>query len=106
MMDESEFGRRVDETLQEIEEAVDESGADIDYENAGGILTLIFADGSQIIVNRQTPARQLWLAARDGGYHFDFDANREQWVRDTDGEELFSVLARTCSHQAGEPVEF
>lgn len=105
MLNESEFNRRIDDALLQIEQAVDESGADIDYENVGGILTLIFEDDSQIIINRQTPARQLWVAARAGGYHFDFDSAKQQWVRDSDGRELFAVLRQACSEQAGEEVE-
>jgi len=72
-MDESVFHERVDDLLLAIEDAVEDSGADIDYETAGGILTLRFADGSQIIVNRQTPVRQVWVATRSGGFHFDYD---------------------------------
>lgn len=106
MINESEFNRRVDEVLLRIEEAVEEGGTDIDYENVSGILTLGFEDGSQIIINRQTPARQLWVAAREGGYHFDFDSEKGQWLRDTDGQELFCVLEQACTAQAGEEVRF
>ena len=103
-MDESEFHDRVDDLLLALENAVEESGADIDYETAGGILTLRFADGSQIIVNRQTPVRQIWVATRSGGYHFDYDAAGDRWVLEGDGRELFEALSQWCSEQAGEPV--
>lgn len=103
-MNESEYNRQVDETLLAIEEAIDASGADIDYENAGGVLTLYFDDGSQIILNRQTPVRQLWMAARDSGYHFDYDAERGGWLRDSDAAALFDVLEESASRQAGEKV--
>ncbi len=104
MMSESEFNQRVDAMLLHIEEAIDASGADIDYENAGGILTLRFEDGSQIVVNRQTPVRQIWVAARSGGFHFDHVAEADQWQRDRDGRELLTVLSELASAQAGEPV--
>jgi len=103
-MDESTFHERVDDLLLAIEDAVEDSGADIDYETAGGILTLRFADGSQIIVNRQTPVRQVWVATRSGGFHFDYDETREAWVREGDGAEFFAALSAWCSEQAGEPV--
>ena len=102
-MNESEFNQRVDDTLLQIEEAVDETGADIDYENVGGILTLHFPDGSQVIINRQGAANQLWVAARSGGFHFNYDA-QSGWVRDTDGSALFELLSKVCSEQAGEAV--
>lgn len=104
-MNESEFNRRVEDTLLRIEEAIDASGADIDYENSGGVLTLGFGDGSQVIINRQGAAGQLWLAARNGGHHFDFDPVAGGWVRDRDRAAFFPVLAEVCTLHAGAPVE-
>lgn len=100
-MNESEFNRRVDDLLVEIEEALDACGADIDYETVGGILTLTFDDDSKVIVNRQTPMRQVWVAARSGGFHFNYDTARDAWISDRDGENLFDAMGRYCSQQAG-----
>ena len=47
-MNESDFDRLAEAVMLAIEEAIDASGADIDYDSAGGILTLEFDDGSQI----------------------------------------------------------
>jgi CyaY protein len=101
-LSESDYNRLVDETLLAIEEAVDESGAEIDYENTGGVLTLSFEDGSQVILNRQTPLRQLWLAARRGGFHF--DQRDGEWVLDSDGTPLATVLNDVAGEQAGQPL--
>lgn len=103
-MNESDFERLADDAIAAIEEAIDESGADIDYDTAGGILTLEFGDGSRIIVNKQAPLSQLWVAARSGGYHFDYDAGGECWRLQGEGDELFAALGRWCSEQAGEAV--
>ena len=103
-MNESEFDQLAEETLIAIEEAVEESGADIDFDSAGGILTLEFADGSQIIVNKQAPLTQLWVAARSGGYHFAYDEADSCWRLQGQGDELFAALGRYCSEQAGEEV--
>jgi CyaY protein len=98
-MTESEFQRLADETLLRIEEAIDAGGADLDYENSGGVLTLRFDNGSQVIINRQTPARQIWVAAKNGGHHFDHDG--AAWRRSGDGVELFEALAGIARAQAG-----
>ena len=103
-MNESDFNRKIDETLLAIEEAIDESGVDIDYENIAGILTLAFDDGSQVILNRQGAASQLWLAAKNGGFHFDWDEGRQQWVRDTDQAALEQVLNEVLTLHSGEDV--
>jgi len=103
-MTESEFNHQIDETLLAIEEAVDASDTGIDYENSGGVLTLILPDHSQVIINRQTPVRQLWLAAKSGGYHFDFDKTTGEWHRTSDGDELFAVLNEVLRAQGGRAV--
>jgi len=103
-MTESEFNHQIDETLLAIEEAVDASDTGIDYENSGGVLTLILPDHSQVIINRQTPVRQLWMAAKSGGYHFDFDKKTSEWHRTSDGAELFVALSEVLSEQGGKAV--
>lgn len=103
-MNESDFDQLAEDTMMAIEEAIDDCGVDIDYDNAGGILTLEFGNGSQIIINKQTPLTQIWVAARSGGFHFDYDADDECWRLQGGGEELFSCLGRYCSEQAGEEV--
>ena len=105
-MNESEFSQLAEDTLIAIEEAVENSGADIDFDNTGDILTLEFENASQIIINKQTPLRQIWVAARSGGYHFDYDAIKECWVLDSNPErELFSELSCYCEEQMGTVVE-
>ena len=56
-----------------LELALDEVEEDIDYETSGGVLTVTFENGSSLIFSRQPPTHQLWLAARSGGYHFEYD---------------------------------
>lgn len=102
-MNESEFHRAADEVLARIESAAERSEA-LDADLEAGILTLECPDGSRIIVNRQAPNREIWVAARSGGFHF---AWRDGAWRDTrSGEELFASLARIVRGQAGEAVSF
>jgi CyaY protein len=101
-MTESEFNQRADAVLRQIEDAVDSSGADIEYETNTGILELTFENGSKIIVNRQSAAREIWVAAKSGGYHFTWTDGA--WRDTRDGTELFEALSRYASQQAGEAV--
>lgn len=106
-MNESEFNDIVDDIFIQledaIEEACDETGADIDYETSSGILTLSFTNGTQIIINRQTPLKQIWLATRQGGFHFDLNTETGQWL--CDGKELFAALSEYCSDQADQTIK-
>ena len=105
-MNESEFHTLADQAMADIQDAIDDSGADIDYEEVGGVLTLEFENGSKIIFSKQPPVMQLWMAARSGGFHFDYDEAGQQWICDSgDREELFAMLSRLSSEQGGERVE-
>lgn len=102
-MEEPDFDRLADAALERISRALEESGADCDWElKAGGVIELEFADGSRMIVNRHSAARQIWVAARSGGYHFRHDGSR--WIDTRDGSELFASLSRRVSEQSGTPV--
>ncbi len=104
-MNESEFREVAEQTIDDIQDAVDNSGADIDYDEIGGVLTLEFTDGSKIIFSKQGAMNQLWMAAKAGGFHFDYDEDAKQWLCDSgDKEELYSMLSRLSGEQAGEEI--
>jgi len=101
-MNESEFHQAVDAILARIEAALEDT--DLDADREAGILTIECPDASRIIVNRQTPNREIWVAARSGGFHF---AHREGAWRDTrSGDELFASLARIVELQSGVRIGF
>jgi CyaY protein len=103
-MNEAEFHKSVTATLLHIEQAVETCGVDIEFENAGDILTLEFKNGTKIIVNKQGAANQIWVAAKSGGFHYDFDPITRQWRNDQSGAELLAELSRLASEQAGARV--
>lgn len=101
-MTDSEYTRLADDTLARIEAALDDCEVDIDCETHGGVLQLTFANGSQIIINKQAAVQEIWLAAKAGGFHFTW---KDGTWRDTrDGGELIAALNKYASAQAGEPV--
>ena len=73
-MTDTEFMDRSEALLLAVEEACDRinetTDADLDCQRTGGMLTLVFANRSQIIVNLQKPLDEVWLASRSGGYHY------------------------------------
>ncbi|NSL55850.1 iron donor protein CyaY [Uliginosibacterium aquaticum] len=107
-MDEAEFLALAEAVLARleasIERAAEAAGVDIDLEpQEGGILKLEFDNRSQIIINRHAAAREIWVAARSGGFHFRCEG--EQWVGTRDGAELYAMLSGLISEQAGEQVQ-
>lgn len=103
MMKESEFHVLADAQILLIEEAIENCGVDIDYDTTGGVLTLTFADQSKIIINKQTPLSQIWVATRGNGYHFELQ--HDQWIDNREGHELMNLLSAACSSQSGQTVE-
>ena len=105
-MNDSEFHRLADTLWMTIEERLDDwdGDSDIDCEINGGILTLSFENGSKIIINRQEPLHQVWLAAKQGGYHFDLKDG--EWICDRNGETFWDLLEQAATAQAGETVSF
>ena len=102
-MDDKEFNRLADTTLAQIEAALEASDAVLDFElQHGGVLEIEFANGSKIIVNKHGVAKEIWVAAKSGGFHFRHEADR--WVDTRDSSELFSKLSLLATEQAGEPV--
>jgi len=102
-MADPDFDLLAETTLSKIERALEASGADADFElKEGGVLELEFRDGSKMIVNRHGAAREIWVAARSGGFHFRWDGRH--WRDTRDGSELFAALSRLVSAQSGRVV--
>ena len=102
-MDESEFEARAAGALEAIERALEGAGVEADFElKGGGILEIEFDDGSKMIVNRHGAAREIWVAARSGGFHFRWDGTA--WRDTRSGDELLAALSELLSRQLGRRV--
>ena len=102
-MEENEFTALAESTLARIEASLEESGVDADVElKPGGVIEIEYADGSKMIINRHAAAREIWVAARSGGFHFRWEAGA--WRDTRDGTELFAALSKLVSAQSGRPV--
>lgn len=102
-MNETEFRVLADAAFDRLEAALDACDAEIDWTQVGaGVVELEFANGSKIVVNRHAAAREIWVAARSGGFHFRWDG--ECWRDTRDGRELFEALSALASLQAEQTV--
>lgn len=107
-MSDLEFLDRAEALLRAVEAGCDRlnehTDADIDNQRTGGMVTLGFADGSQIVVNLQKPLQEVWLAARSGGYHYRWADGA--WRDTKTGEDFFARLTQSASEHAGMPLRF
>jgi len=107
-MTDPEFMDLAERVLKAVEAACDRindsTQADIDNQRTGGMITLMFGNRSQIVINLQKPLHEIWLAAKCGGFHYRFDG--KQWM-DTKGQgEFFASLSRYASDQSGLALTF
>ena len=107
-MTDPEYMDRAEALLRQVEMGCDrineDTEADIDSQRVGGMVTLTFRNGTQIVVNLQKPLHEVWMAARAGGFHYKFDGR--EW-RDSKGTgEFWADLTRFASQQAGRPLAF
>ena len=107
-MTDTEFMDLAETLLKAVEvscDRINDAGdTDIDNQRVGGMVTLVFANQSQIIINLQKPLHEVWMAARSGGYHYKYSSN--EWI-DTKGQgEFFSNLSRYASEQSGVALTF
>lgn len=86
-----------------LEEAFQESDLDLDISRQGGnVVNIQFEDKSVIVVNTQSPLQEIWVAAKEGGFHYKWSGTlmKPLWLDTKTGAELFSELSRLASQQA------
>nr|WP_315490425.1 iron donor protein CyaY [uncultured Rhodoferax sp.] len=107
-MNDSEYMDRAEALLQAVETGCDrindETDADLDNQRVGGMVTITFANRSQIVINLQKPLNEIWMATKAGGFHY-------RWLdgcwQDTKGQgEFFAELTRHASDQSGQVLRF
>jgi CyaY protein len=106
-MQEHKYHELADATILAIEEAiealVESYGIDIEFESGGEILELEFTNRSKIIINKQPPLMQLWVATKYNGYHFEYRDGL--WIDNRSGVELWALLSEAASKQAGVAIQ-
>ena len=106
-MTDSEYLAHAEALLSAVEANCDRindaSDADIDNQRTGGMITLTFANRSQIIINLQKPLQEVWLATKAGGFHYKFEST---WLCTRAGTEFFSDLSQHASAQSGSTLIF
>jgi CyaY protein len=106
-MTDLEYSDRAEALLRAVEAHCDrineQTDADIDNQRVGGMITLTFANRSQIVINLQKPLHEVWMAARAGGFHYKCS---QEWRSTRDGAEFFADLSRYASEQAGLALRF
>ncbi|GAB2991500.1 iron donor protein CyaY [Psychrosphaera aestuarii] len=103
-MNDSQYHQLADDLLNQLQDSIDDIDFDLDYETAGGILEVIFPNGTKIIINKQAPLHQIWVATKFNGHHFEYKDGL--WIDNRTDVELFTLLNDAGSKQAGTAISF
>lgn len=102
-MSDSNLRILIDETLEQIELAVENLEMDeIDIETSDGILTFEFEDGAKFILSRQSATNQIWLAEPQNGWRFDYQNGK--WISPKNPQDLVSFLEGLISNKIGKTI--
>ena len=91
-----------------LEEAFQATDLDLDIARQGGnVVNIQFEDKSVIVVNTQPPLQEIWVAAKEGGFHYRWAGTLEKplWLDTKTGAELFDEISRLASLQAKTPLK-
>ncbi|MFT5757728.1 MAG: CyaY protein [Alteromonadaceae bacterium] len=97
-MNDSQYNILTDELLLAVEEAIEDCGHDIDFEGVGALLTVTFKNSTKIIINKQAPLQEIWVATKFNGHHFQYIDT--QWIDKRSGEEFWQFISTAVSKQA------
>ncbi|MBQ4834101.1 iron donor protein CyaY [Pseudoalteromonas sp. MMG010] len=103
-MTDHEYHQLAEALMFTIEEQVDELDADLDYESAQGILEIIFPDKSKIVINKQAPLHQVWVATKFNGHHFEL--RDDKWIDNRSGAEFWAFINEASTRQAGQTIQW
>ncbi|MBI5431419.1 MAG: iron donor protein CyaY [Planctomycetes bacterium] len=105
-MQPNEYLRQVDTVLARVQRWLEGFDPDeLDYSTTDGVITIEFADRTRYVLNRQTAASQMWLAAGARAWHYSWDAAKSEWLDDRDGHRLLENVARVVSTKLGRDVK-
>ncbi len=102
-MTETEFIELAESTLQRIQSSVEEVDEDLDVDRQGNVLTIEFEDGFLIVINRQSPTQQIWLASLKGGHHYEWCGS--DWLETSSKHSITEDLSALLTKKLGRAVE-
>lgn len=106
-METADYALLADQCLDRVADWLEGFDPDeVDFSSSDGVVLMEFADGVRFVLNRQAGAHQMWFAAVDRAWHYDWDAEQGAWVDDRDGHELYGNVARVVGEKLGRAVAF
>ena len=104
-MDDQEFRRLADESLEELKRSLYEAEgeADFEVEDNAGALHINFEDPpGKFVISPNAPVRQIWISALSTSFKLDWSEKTHDFVLTKSGESLKKLVNRLMNEQLGE----
>ncbi len=111
-MDEQEFRRRAESSLEDLKQrlldAEGSASAEFEVEEQDGAIHISFDDPpARFVISPNAPVRQIWISALATSYKLEWSDTQQDFVLPKTGETLKPLVARLINQQLGsEAVKF
>jgi iron-sulfur cluster assembly protein CyaY len=106
-MDDQEFKKRADESLnalyKRLAAASDEAEFEVDF-NAGALAIEFEDPPAKFVISPNAPVRQIWVSAQSKSYKLDWDTVESTFVLPGTGQTLTELIQDAITKQLGEEV--
>lgn len=108
MLEEARYNQLSSALFKRILAAADQLDPDtLEADSTGDMVTLTASSGEKCVVNTQRAVRQIWVAGKSQGLHFDFHEASGQWLDDKGkGVELLAWVSEVVQEISGNPLSY
>jgi CyaY protein len=106
-MDEQEFKKAADRTLETLYRKLAVASDDSDFETdlSSGALIIEFEEpAAKFVISPNTPVRQIWVSAHSRSFKLDWNAAQDTFVLPDSGETLTQLIRSALGQQLGEEI--
>ncbi len=103
-MNEQEFRRHVDATLENLKEALYEAETDAGFEveESGGAIHISFDEPpGKFVISPNAPVKQIWISALSTSFKLDWSEDANDFVLTKSGESIATLVSRLINQQLG-----
>ena len=104
-MDEQDFRRRADASLEALKRSLYEAEGEADFEveeNAGALHITFEEPPGKFIVSPNAPVRQIWISALSTSFKLDWSEQKEEFELSKTSETIKQLVGRLINEQLGE----
>jgi iron donor protein CyaY len=97
MLDEEQFRRHADRSIELLKQALiaQEAEGGFEVEENNGVLNIVFEQpAGKFVITPNTPVRQIWISALSTSFKLEWDEAGAQFVLPKTGEALQPLLGR------------